>query len=104
MKKQLFTILKVTPEEYETIVIDKFFTWCSLKSKNQKTLQKVLTCKPLFNWWYKQLTKLEKDFVDEAKIYSNSITQEVAIDFYHQSTIKIYQIFSKPLMRKAHEA
>lgn len=104
MKNQVLTILQMTPEAYDKLVLDMYFDWCAKKSHNQKSLQKVLTCGPLFNWWYKQLETFELHFIDDAKDYSSNITQEAAVDYYRHSTKDIFKLFSKPLMKKAHDA
>lgn len=104
MKKQVLSILQVNKDQYEQIVLDLYFEWCITKSKNEKTLQKVLTCVPLFNWWYKQLQNLERKFVYEGLSFVNHITPEAALDFYHSTTKDIMKLFSKPLIQHAYKS
>ncbi|MGJ5643237.1 hypothetical protein [Formosa sp. S-31] len=104
MKKQVLTSLQLNADQYYKLVLDLYFNWCCTKAKNRKSLQKVLTCTPLFNWWYKQLSELEKDFVDQVKDYQFQLDPETARSFYNQSVDGIYQLFSKPLIKLAHDA
>lgn len=101
---QVLLLLKATPEEYESIVLQFYFNWCTQKAINKKSLQKVLTCPPLFNWWKKELAKLEQVFIDDAKVYNNSITKIDAHKLYHITTAKLYNRFSKPLIKYANES
>lgn len=104
MKNQVLTILQISPEAYEKLVMDIYFDWCSKKAQNEKSLQKVLTCRPLFNWWYKQLTDMEVGFVEQGEDYIDHITPQAAEDFYIESISNIYKLFSKPLIKKAYDA
>jgi len=101
---QVLQLLKTTPEEYESMIIQFYFNWCSQKTANSRSLQKVLTCPPLFNWWKKELAKLEQVFIDDAAHYNNSITKIDAHKLYHITTAKLYNRFSKPLIKFANES
>lgn len=103
MKTQVFKRLKQSPEEYAGMVMNLWLTWCSSKTNNTKSLQKVLTCQPLFNWWQRELKKLEAQFMEETEVYRNSMSKDVALAMYSDTTRKIFNKFSKPLMKKAHE-
>ncbi|AUS04515.1 hypothetical protein [Pseudotamlana carrageenivorans] len=104
MKKQVIHILQITPEAYELLVISLYHEWCAQKSNSKKTLQKLLSCVPLFNWWYKQLDHFEKQFIEEATPFKGAISPQVAQDFYRETISGIYSIFSKPLIKKAYDA
>jgi hypothetical protein len=103
MRQQVIKLLKCDQTTYELEVYSLWLSWCKSKTNNAKSLQKALILKPLFNWWQKELEKLEKDFVSEAKIYGNSLTHQVALDYWRQTTLPIYSKFSKPLIRQINE-
>lgn len=88
----------ITQDDYEMMVMQIWLNWCHQKSKNQKTLQKVLTCVPLFNWWQRELQKLEAEFLEETIPFDNPIH---AKRMYAEFTVEIFGKFSKPLLKKA---
>lgn len=104
MKKHILAILQVDNDGYEQIVIDLYFEWCCNMSDNHKTLQKLLTCTPLFNWWCKQLQVFEKLFVDDGLDYANHINPDTALDYYKSMTKGIMKIFSRPLIKQAYRS
>lgn len=95
--------LKATPEEYQNLVIDTWFQWCSTRTNNNKSLQKLLVCQPLFNWWCREIQKLEVKFMEETEFYAHVISKELALSLYRENIQPIYKIFSKPLIKKAYE-
>lgn len=103
MKAKILEILNCQSHTYEMQVFNLWLTWCQSKTNNSKSLQKALTSKPLFNWWKRELEKLEKDFVTEAYIYKDHLTYETALEFWMQSVEPIYHRFSKPLIKKINE-
>jgi hypothetical protein len=104
MKANVITLLKTTPEEYEAFLIDFYFEWCQQKSNNKKSLQKLLTCPPLFNWWLRELENLEKLFVDDCQLYKSTITKQDALTLYKINTVHLHNIFCKPLIKMAHDS
>ena len=95
--------LKLTPEQYEDLLMDIWLQWCSTKTNNLLSLQKVLTCQPLFRWWCRELKKLESQFMEETQFYEKVITKELALACYQENIQPIYNRFSKPLIKKAYE-
>jgi len=95
--------LKVTPGEYQDLIMDLWFQWCCTKTKNLLSLQKVLTCQPLFRWWCRELQKFEAQFMEETQFYENVISKELALSCYNENIQPIYNRFSKPLIKKAYE-
>lgn len=104
MKNQVLQILQIDPEAYQMLVMDCYLDWCASKSKNQTTLQKLLISRPLFNWWYKCLEFEERKFVYQGKGYIGKLSPELAMDFYKETISPINNLFSKPLIKKAHDA
>ncbi len=95
--------LKITPEQYEDLIMDIWLQWSCTKTSNLLSLQKVLTCQPLFRWWCRELQKFEAQFMEETQFYENVISKELALSCYIENIEPIYKRFSKPLIKKAHE-
>lgn len=100
MNNPILNILKCNKEIYENEVFNLWFQWCEIKTNNIKTLQKALVLKPLFNWWEKELEKIERDFIKEAEDYGDSLTHQVALEYWKQSVSKIHNRFSKVLLNQ----
>lgn len=98
MKAKIHERLQITREEYEMMVMQIWLNWCQEKSQNNKTLQKVLICKPLFNWWQRELKKLEHEFIIETIPFEDKIH---AKRIYAEFIIDIFSKFSKPLLKTA---
>ncbi|MBK5213597.1 MAG: hypothetical protein JJE55_08065 [Flavobacteriaceae bacterium] len=98
METTIYNRLLMTQDDYEMMVMQIWLNWCGEKSKNHKTLQKVLTCVPLFNWWQRELQKLEAQFLIETQPFLNQIH---AKRMYAEWTIEIFSKFSKPLLKTA---
>lgn len=103
MRQQVIQLLKCNQSTYEIEVYNLWLSWCQKKTNNTKSLQKAIILKPLFNWWQKELQKLEENFVAEAEIYGDSLTHEVALDYWKETTFPIHFKFSKPLIKKINE-
>lgn len=87
-----------TPDEYEMMVFNIWFNWCLEKSKSTKTLQKLTTSAHLFNWWQRELHRLEQIFLKETLPFDD---QDHAKRLYAEFTVEIFDRFSKPLLKKA---
>lgn len=98
METTIYQRLMTTQEDYEMMVMQIWLNWCGEKSKNRKTLQKVLTCAPLFNWWQRELQKLEAEFLAETIPFDNPVH---AKRIYCEFTVEIFSRFSKPLLKTA---
>lgn len=103
MKTVVQERLKVTPEEYQHLVFNVWFQWCSMKATKRQSLQKLLICQPLFKWWYRELQKMENHFIEETQFYEKVISKELALGLYQETVQPIYNRFSKPLIKKAYE-
>ncbi|HMQ45726.1 MAG TPA: hypothetical protein PKC63_15405 [Mariniflexile sp.] len=103
METTVISLLKTTPQEYETFLMDFYFDWCSKKANSNKDLQKLLTCQPLFNWWQCQLQQMEGQFVEDAHYYAHCLATEDAYKLYRINTQQLYNLFSKPLIQKAYD-
>lgn len=101
MKTKLIITLKMTTDQYEQTVFDVYVKWCGRNIDNTIQLQKVLNCQPLFNWWYKELEKIETKYLEQVKCYNQSLSPEVALEYYLECTKELSDVFSPPLIRKA---
>ncbi|MGC1471510.1 MAG: hypothetical protein WA775_02865 [Psychroserpens sp.] len=104
MKTQarIIKLLKFTPDQYENLMLNTYFTWCSNRTANKRTLQKHLTSPALFNWWKAEMSKLEREFLEglvELPLKDPTAYRRA----YKFSTGKIFNRFSKPLIQKANE-
>lgn len=90
--------LLISNDEYEMMIMQIWLTWCGERSKNTQTLQKVLACVPLFNWWMAEMRVLEAQFIRETRPFSCPVH---AKRMYCEWTIDIFSKFSKPLMKIA---
>lgn len=104
MRTGVLDILQCFSHQYEMMVLNLYTTWCDVKTTNKVTFQKALTCKPLFNWWYRELKKLEDVFVYNYHDYAGALDQSAAKDLYSSAVKSIFTIFSKPLMQLAYDA
>lgn len=98
MKTTINKRLMISVDDYEMMVMQIWLNWCGEKSHNRKTLQKVLTCVPLFNWWRRELNKLEEEFLESTIPFDNSTH---AKRMYCEFTVEIFSKFSKPLLKTA---
>lgn len=103
MKKALIQRLQITPEQYSDMIFNVWFQWSASKTINQTSLQKVLICQPLQNWWLRELHKLEAQFMEASAPYASTMTRNDALILWAEHTEAIYNRFSKPLIKKAHE-
>lgn len=95
MKTEVQLLLQQTPEEYQMMVFNLWFNWCDVKTSNIKSLHKAITSQPLFNWWKKELLKLELIFLKEIDPYSEVVSKEVAKSMYDDYTHEVFKRFSK---------
>lgn len=103
MKTKTLQLLKITPQQYEEKTMDSWVKWCQSRIVNEKSLQKVLICQPLFNWWQRELEKLELEFVQDMELI-NQRDPEACMQAYNFTTRRIFKRFSKPLIQKANDS
>ena len=103
MKTKTLQLLNLTPEQYEDQTMNLWVEWCTAKIVNSKKLQKLLICQPLFNWWQRELDKLELEFVNDMATM-NQLDPEACMQAYKFTTRRIYERFSKPLIKKAYDS
>lgn len=103
MKARIDLRLKLTPAQYNDMVMEMWIQWCGLKTENDKSLQKVLVCQPLFRWWLRELRKLEKEYLKISHDYRNVMCITTRLELYEQTISPLYKRFSKPLIQKAYE-
>jgi len=102
MKTKTLNLLQINPEEYEELILQLWLNWCSTKVRNPKNLQKLIKCQALFNWFQAELYKLETEFVNDMIIFNNPCP-ETCMKAYGFTVKKIYNRFSKPLIKHAHD-
>ena len=95
--------LKITDVEYEIELFNIWLSWCEGKTRDFKSMQRLVIYQPLFNWWLNELEKLERAFLKETQPYDNLLSSEIALGYWRMSTNKIHSHFSKTLIRKANE-
>ena len=83
--------------------LNTYVNWCALKTLRKKSLQKILICQPLFNWWQRELEKLELEFIQDME-FLNQHDPKACMQAYNYTTRKIYERFSKPLIKKAYDS
>jgi len=107
MTNQVIKILQTTPEQYEVLLLDIYIEWCCLKTKNLRSYQKLLTCPPLFNWFRRELSILEENFVKDynmtAALYFETPTIAHIYMMYKISTSTIFNRYSMPLLKHANK-
>lgn len=96
MKAEIRKRLQQTPEEYEYQLMNMWFSWCREKTDNMQSLQKVLTCRPLFNWWQRELELLETEFLEETILLHD---KKHARELYAEFVVPIFDRFSKALLK-----
>ncbi|WP_271783900.1 hypothetical protein [Aquimarina algiphila] len=94
-------ILGISQNEYELRQLDQWFKWCSFKASTRIECQKLMVCQPLFNWWQKQYSKFEQDFLEEIRPYQHQVSPEDAERLLSYHLLKIHNYYSKPLILKA---
>lgn len=104
MKKQLLKLLNITPEQYEDQTMNLWAEWCTAKVVNPKKLQKMLICQALFNWWQRELESLEIEFINDMQTSITQLDPEAYLKAYHFTTRRIYERFSKPLIKSAYDS
>ncbi|MCD8449439.1 hypothetical protein LNI98_07000 [Tenacibaculum dicentrarchi] len=101
MKKEVQRLLSLTPSQYNRMIFNVWFEWCNQKTTTSKELQKALICKPLFNWWQKELLNLEALFLKEIAPFYKIVSKDVAQDIYDSYTSEIFKKLSKSTIKKA---
>lgn len=102
-RARILKTLNLTPEQYDEKTLNTYIDWCATRTAGKRSLQKILTCQPLFHWWQKELEKLEREFLMGMLVLPLQ-DHDAYMKAYDFSTRKIYDRFSKPLIKKAHDA
>lgn len=103
MKTKTLQLLNLTKEQYEEKTLNTYLDWCATRTTGIRSLQKALTCQPLFNWWQRELEKLELEFIQDMEELNQQDTQ-ACMQAYNFIIRKIYDRFSKPLIQKAYDS
>jgi hypothetical protein len=103
MKERLHIRLKMTPEQYDDTRFQLWIDWCTSKTVNPQSLQKILVCQPLFRWWCKELSKMEASFMDISKDYKDVLCPDTRKALYIESVSPLFKRYSKPLIKIAYD-
>lgn len=103
MKTKTLQLLNLTPQQYEEKTLNTYVDWCATRTTGKRSLQKALTNQPLFNWWQRELEKLELEFIQDMKTVNQHDTL-ACMQAYNFTIRKIYNRFSKPLIQKAYDS
>lgn len=103
METKTLKLLNLTPQQYEEKTLNTYVNWCATRTAGKRSLQKVLTCQPLFNWWLRELNMLENEFIKDMQAYPNP-DPKACTKAYNFTIAKINQRFSKSLLRYAHDS
>lgn len=95
------TLLQMSPENYEKLIIDNYLLWCDLNGFNDTECQKLLANAALFRCWLVQYRSLEEDFVEAAAEYHGKACKGTMRQFYTENVIKVRDFYSRPLMAAA---
>lgn len=101
MSKVIEQQLEKTHEQYEMMVYNLWLDWCNKKTQKKGNLQKLLTCQPLFNWWRRELDRLEREYLKEVQPYKDLLDSSTSRAMYSSSVVKIYNRFSNSLIKQA---
>ncbi len=101
MRQHILDYLKMTPERYESMILDTYISWVSVRSFDNKEAQQLLANTQLFNWWYTTFMQLEDDFVTDIEFYKGVININSLRLQYLKYTSKIMKRYSKKLQKQA---
>lgn len=99
--KTIFEILKMTPDEYDMLVMNWWTTYCYDKAQDKVQVQKLLNNNVLFQWWHAQLEMVEPEFVADAHPYEDSYTQDDATKLYAFHAYRIQKFYNSDLIKEA---
>lgn len=95
------TLLKMTQEDYEMLLMDWWLTYCQTQSHRQEEIQKLMSNQPLFNWWCDQLQSVEREFIENAAPFEGQYTKEDAKKLYAKHAYKLQKYYKPDLFKKA---
>jgi hypothetical protein len=75
-----------------------YMFWCELNCKDDEELQLLLANTMLFNWWHKEYSKLQQNFVKLANPFNSVASKREMEQLYKAETIKIRDLYPKPLL------
>ena len=89
----------MTPEQYELSVLSNYMSWSlSHNQRNDDITQRMMVSQPLFSWWMEQYRKLENNFLKLIGPYTETISKDEAARMYKLEILKIFNLYSKPLI------
>lgn len=95
-------ILKMTPDEYDILLMDWWLNYCERKSYgNPKHLQMLLTYNPLYNFWHSNLLDAEVEFKIAAQPFQNKYTKDDAKELFAKHAEKLQRYFNDALIKTA---
>ena len=103
MNTKTLQYLNLTPKQYEDKLMETYVDWCASRTAGKRSLQKILTCQPLFNWWQREIVKLEIEFNQDMETI-NPQNPEACMQAYNFTVKRLYNRFSKPLLKKAYDS
>lgn len=101
---KIYTILKMTREVYEELLIEKYVRWCmSLCVVNITTeLQQIIANKAVNAYYILEYDKLEQEFLNTLKGYEGiELSAKEARELYTEITGKTFMLNPKPLIESA---
>lgn len=101
MKPAIQKILKQTPAQYDNMVLSMWLRWCGEKTNNERSLQKALCNRALFNWWKAELGMYEIEFLQATEPYVDVLDARKAKELYADTIIPIFDYFPRPLLKAA---
>ncbi|QSS96615.1 hypothetical protein [Psychroflexus sp. ALD_RP9] len=94
-------LLKYSPEAYEGILFETWFTYADIISVNEQDLQKILANAAYFNWFLQEYRRLEAEFLQEIQPYIGKIDTKTTRDFYDEKICLIANHYPKSLLKNA---
>lgn len=101
---KIYTILKMTQEVYEELLMEKYVRWCmSLCVVNITTeLQQIIANKAINAYYILEYDKLEQEFINTLQGYEGiKLTAKEARELYSKCTGKVFMLNPKPLTESA---
>lgn len=94
-------ILKMTPEDYEMLLMDWWTSYCAQKGKSDQQKQKLMGNNTLFNWWYGELESVEQEFIEDALPFFKMYTAKDASKLYAKHAYKLQLYYNSDLIKEA---
>lgn len=101
MKIDIPTLLEMTGNTYEKMVINHYHQWCSAQSYDDTDCQKLLANKKLFNWWLNQYNQLQAKFARRAVEFYGKADKEVMKKYHAEIVAQVRDFYCKPLLKAA---